>query len=442
MGPDAHAGPTNSPRTDRVPADRAELLACYADARARTLSLVADLDDGQLRVPHLPTVNPLLWELGHVAWFAEWFALRGRGQRPSLHAAADRLFDSANVAHDTRWDLVLPSRAETLRYMATVSEAIARSLGDREPSPEELALHQLCLLHEDMHGEAFVYMRQTLGHPPPAAAAGLVRTAPPPPRGDVELPGGDFQIGAGSDARFAFDNERSLHTVHLAPFELARAPVTQAEFLAFVEDGGYAREELWSPAGWRWRMEAGAAAPTYWRRADDVWQRRHFDRWVALEPDLPVCCVCHHEADAYCRWARRRLPTEAEWEYACAGGAHGRKQRYPWGDAPPDAAQAVLDLRSEWCAPVGACAAGDAQPGARQLIGNVWEWTASAFAPYPGFAPGVYAEYSQPWFGTHMVLRGGAFATRTRLIHSALRNFFEPHRRDVLAGFRTAAERS
>ncbi len=424
--------------TDRLPTTSAEILACYENARAFTRGLVDDLDDAQLLVPHLSIVNPFLWEIGHVAWFQERFVLRDAGRKPSLRDDADRLFDSVNVPHGTRWDLRLPPRRDTERFMDDVLASVAEGLCRREPSPQELETHHLCLLHEDMHGEALVYMRQTLGYPAPRCGDQAEPTQPPP-AGDVELPGGEFEVGTCSRELFSFDNERCKHAVQVAPFRLARAPVTQAEFLAFVQDSGYARAELWSEAGWRWRQRSRATHPVYWRCADGMWQRRQYDRWIDLEPHLPVCCVGFHEAEAFCRWAGRRLPSESEWEYACADGVHGNKRRFPWGEAPPTSTQATLDLRVAWCAPASACAAGDADVGARQLIGNVWEWTASEFAPYPGFAPGDYAEYSAPWFTDHMVLRGGAFATRSRLAKSAYRNFFKPHRRDILAGFRTAS---
>ena len=421
-----------------LPINATEVLAAYADARAFTRRLIDDLDDAQLLVPHLSIVNPFLWEIGHVAWFQERFVLRDAGRQPSMRNDADHLFDSANVPHGTRWDLRLPSRKDTLCYMDAVFARVAEMVTRAPLSPSDLELHHLCLLHEDMHGEALVYMRQTLGYVAPRVPL-AAEPAAPPPTGDVELPGGEFEVGTCSRELFSFDNERCKHAVKIAPFGLARAPVTQAEFLAFVEDEGYARADLWSEAGWRWRNKAAAAHPVYWRRVDGQWQRRQYDQWLVLEPHLPMCCVCFHEAEAYCRWARRRLPSEAEWEYACADGAHGHKRRYPWGSSPPTSVQAALDLRAAWCAPASACAVGDADLGLRQVIGNVWEWTASAFAPYPGFAAGSYAEYSAPWFGDHMVLRGGAFATRARLACSAYRNFFKPHRRDVLAGFRTAA---
>jgi iron(II)-dependent oxidoreductase len=404
-----------------------ELRHSLRDARARTLSLLEDLDDEQWLGPELEIVNPPIWELGHVAWFQERWCLRRRGAA-SLRADADALYDSAAIPHAVRWTLGFPDRAGTLRYAADVLEHV-----ERAPAADDAYFLALALFHEDMHGEAFVYTRQTLGYvPPPTSAPHRPGGGPRP--GDVEIEGGTFRLGARPGPGFVFDNEQWAHEVRLAPFRIARAPVTQSEYRAFVEARGYGRRELWSDAGWRWRVESDAEHPVYWRRAEDrSWVRRRYDRWVPLEEHLPVHFVNAHEAEAWCRWARRRLPTEAEWEFA-AGPA-----RFPWGDALPTDAHAQLDLASDEPCEVGAHPAGDSRHGLRQMIGNVWEWTATDFGPYPGFAPGPYREYSEPWFGDHRVLRGGAFATRARLLRNTWRNFYRPHRRDVLAGFRTCA---
>ena len=232
--------------------------------------------------------------------------------------------------------------------------------------------------------------------------------------------------------------------MEIAPFAIARAPVTNVEFAAFVDDGGYRRRELWSAAGWTWRSAVGAEHPVYWRRTPaSGWERRCFDRWLPLAPHEPVIFVCWYEADAYCRWAERRLPSEAEWEAAAAGEptAEGRAlaprpRVYPWGDDSPTAARANLDGHALGCVDVAALPDGDSAFGCRQMIGNVWEWTATDFQPYPDFVRDPYAEYSAPWFDTHKVLRGGCWATRARLLRNTWRNFYTPDRRDVFAGFR------
>ena len=423
------------------------LVAWHRDARARTIALVDGLDAEQLMGPRLSIVNPLRWEVGHVGWFQEFWALRHARDEASLRADGDRLYDSARVAHDTRWDLPLPSMAETLGYLEAVLARVRERLAAREPSPTERYFHLLTIFHEDMHDEAFAYTRQTLAYPPPPLPAAVSSAAAGALRGDARVPGGAFALGASRDLPFVFDNEKWAHRVEIVPFAIGRAPVTNAEFATFVEDGGYRRRELWSGAGWRWREAVEAAHPVYWRRAvGGGWERRHFDRWLALEPYHPVIFVGWYEADAYCRWAGRRLPTEAEWEAAAAGeptaggtalAAH--KRLYPWGDEAPTAERANLDAHLLGCVDVAALPAGDSAFGCRQMLGNVWEWTATDFLPYPGFVVDPYEEYSVPWFGTHKVLRGGCWATRGRLLRNTWRNFYTPDRRDVFAGFRTCS---
>jgi ergothioneine biosynthesis protein EgtB len=399
------------------------------DARRRTRALTEDLDGPQLFGPKLAIVNPVLWELGHVAWFQERWCLRLRADESlsaSLLQGSDALYDSAAVAHDARWELPLPTLGETLDYQDRVLERVLERL-ERDSSDPWLAYFiQLTAFHEDMHAEAFHYTRQTLGYADPVGGGASQDGGALP--GDVAIAGGTHLIGASRNSGFHFDNEKWAHPVNVAPFSIARAPVTNAEFLEFVREGGYERREWWSPESWKSKGDAGA--PRYWRRRDGEWLERRFSDWLPLQDDLPVMHVDWHEANAYCRYAGRRLPTEAEWEIAAG------RQRYPWGDSA-DGGRANLGGAGR--VPVGRFASGDSLGGCRQMIGNVWEWTSSAFAPYPGFVSDPYREYSEPWFGTHKVLRGGSFATPARLIANTWRNFYTADRGDVFAGFRTCA---
>jgi gamma-glutamyl hercynylcysteine S-oxide synthase len=441
------------PPTPAQPADA--LAAMLIDSRERSLALMQDLLASRQLGPRLTIVNPPLWELGHLGFFHDHFALRGLYGLPHYQLeAADRLYDSSSIAHDARWTLPLPSVEETLDYLARVQQAMLDRLPDGNASPAQSYVYQLTTLHEDMHGEAFLYTRQTLGDPPPELGdrarpgdtlADATAGALP---GDVAIPGGRHRLGSDDAVPFRFDNEKPTLEVEVAPFAIARAPVTNAEFAAFVDDGGYARRELWREAGWQWRAGQALQAPLYWRqRADGHWEERLFDRWQPLAPHRPVVHVSWYEADAWCRWAGRRLPSEAEWEVAASRepGADGTslapgKRRYPWGDTPPDTRQANLDGWRLARVDVAALPDGDSAFGCRQLLGNVWEWTASPFAPFPGFAPDLYRDYSAPWFTEgRYVLRGGAWATRGRLIHNGYRNFFTPERQDILAGFRSCA---
>ncbi len=453
-----------------------ELVTTMREFRTRTLDLVADLDSDQMIGPRLPIVNPPLWEIGHVAWFQEFWTLRHLRNEKPLIENGDQLYNSTDVAHDIRWELILPSRENTLRYMAEVlSRTIGRVANASALTADEVYFYLLATFHEGMHAEALAYTRQTLSYPAPRFTT-ETQTSPEhggPCPGDVEIPGGVFTIGAAHDSPFVFDNEKWAHVVEIEPFGIARAPVTNGEFAEFVEAGGYVTPEYWSPDGWRWLQTGGSPAlensfsrfwnrtldesaaqlisneipehPRYWHReANGRWLQRIFDRFEPLHEYFPVLHVSWYEAEAYCNWAKRRLPTEAEWEAAASGerDADGRRlgdqrRHFPWGNDPPSAERANLDWRHSGLVEVGAYAAGDSAFGCRQMIGNLWEWTADDFKPYPGFTADPYKEYSQPWFGMHKVLRGGCWATRSLLIRNTWRNFYTPDRWDVWAGFRT-----
>jgi iron(II)-dependent oxidoreductase len=423
--------------------DSATLRQRLVEARSRTLALAADLGGERLLGPRLAIVNPPLWEIGHLGWFQERWCLRYREDgslgAPCM-AGADALYDSAAVAHDTRWDLPLPAFDATLVYLAEVLKRVLDRLDAEGPTEHLRYFAQLAAFHEEMHCEAFTYTRQTLGYPPPPNAQTKAAPGAGSHPGDVGHPGGEFVLGATrGGAAFVFDNEKWAHPVELAPFRIARAAVTNADFIAFVAAGGYARRELWSATGWRWREEARASHPLYWVKEAGRWLERRYDRTLPLRPDAALIHVCWFEAEAYCRWAGRRLPTEAEWEAAAAGTPAGGKRRYPWGEAAAGAKHANLYGIAGDTADVAAFAAGDSAWGCRQMLGNVWEWTADWFNPYPGFVRDPYKEYSEPWFGDHKVLRGGCHATRATLLTNTWRNFYTPDRRDVFAGFRTCA---
>ena len=453
-----------------------EMLRAF---RARTLALVADLSDVQLIGPRLSIVNPPLWEIGHVAWFQEFWVLRHLLKQKPMIENGDQLYNSTDVAHDTRWELLLPGREQTLRYLEEVLNRCIENLDRAEPlTPEAFYFYLLVAFHESMHAEALAYTRQTLGYPAPSFGTSKTLGADTRPvlNGDVEIPGGTFSIGATADFPFVFDNEKWAHPVTIAAFCIARTPVTNGEFCAFVEDGGYRNVKFWSADGWEWLERGGAPQlersfakffnkslnepteikafaerlehPVYWRRnPDGSWQERIFDRYDVLRENYPVVHVSWFEAEAYCNWAGRRLPTEVEWEAAASGepaeGNHSlsrRRRHFPWGDQPPKQDSANLDWRAGGTVDVNAHAAGDSAFGCRQMVGNVWEWTADDFLPYPGFTTDPYKEYSKPWFGTHKVLRGGCWATSSLLIRNTWRNFYTPDRRDVWAGFRTCAK--
>jgi len=390
----------------------ARLGAALREARARTLAIYSHLDLASLAVPCVPSVNPPLWELAHIAWFQEYWCLRG-GDATKPAILADALFNSSTVPHDSRWHLEYPSAKALARQMSDSLEATQEALA-KTPEEKRYFFH-LALLHEDMHGEALLMTLQTLGLPQPPLES---REPPPstaqPPR-DVFFAGGEFTQGS-ERGDFIFDNERGAHAVRVAPFLMSAYPVTQGEFAEFIN-------------------ATHAPAPRYWKGEGSTWASRRFDRWAAIDSAAPMIHVTLNEALAYCRWAGRRLPTESEWEFAARNG--GADDRFPWGDEPAKDAGA-LDFRHRGPSANVADPA-PSRSGLRQMMGGVWEWTSSAFLPYPGFSPDPYRDYSQPWFETHFVLRGGSFATRSRIASNRYRNFYLPERGDVFAGFRTCA---
>ncbi|HUY11009.1 MAG TPA: selenoneine synthase SenA, partial [Candidatus Dormibacteraeota bacterium] len=368
---------------------------------------------------------------GHVAFFAEYWTLRTMLGEPTMLVGSDALYDSARIAHDTRWELPLPSRARTLDYLARQLDATLAA-----PTRDERSeyFNELVLFHEDMHGEATIYTRQTLGYAAPKVNAMPPPGAPERIEGDAAIPAGRYSIGANLADGFVFDNEKWMHEVELDAFKIARTPVTCEEFSAFIADRGYEREALWSEEGWAWRLGAAALHPVLWRRSADGWERRHFARWLPVRQRDPVAHVNAYEAEAYCRWAGRRLPSEFEWEAAASGP---NRRRYPWGEDSPSSTRANLDAWYGDCTSVDAFADAASPFGCVQMLGNVWEWTASTFEAYAGFSPDPYEEYSQPWFGSQRSLRGGAWSTRARMISTRWRNFYLPQRRDIITGFRT-----
>lgn len=422
-----------------------DLVDALLDARRVELELLDGLTDAQMLGTPAHFLEPPIWELGHVGWFQEYWISRHLDGESPLLPGSDGVYDSFNVSYTRRWDHRYPSRPQTLDYIGAVLRRSVSRLEARAPDAEDAYFYTLAAHHEDMHAENLTLILQTLGYRrPPLSAVGpevpLSVDLATLPR-DVAVPGGTVPLGASPDEPFVFDNEKWAHPVEVAPFRIAALAVTNAEFQRFVDDDGYRRRELWGRRGWEWRRRERAEHPLFWVRGDGRrWGERRFEAVVPLAPWHPVVHVNWYEAEAYCRWAGRRLPTEVEWETAATiEPATGRKRRFPWGDAPPTPWCANLDFRAGGPVDVRAFPGGDSPVGCRQMIGNVWEWVDDTFEPYPGFVADPYREYSQPYFGGKKVLRGGGWTTRSRLIRATWRNFYMRHRRNIFAGFRTVA---
>ncbi len=403
----------------------AMLQASRRDTLATFAAYEAALAGQNGVVPCHPELNPPLWELGHVGWFqAHWLGRnpeRQLGARADTHAPrraavradADALYNSSEVPHDSRWRLPLPDADTTRAELACVlDESLAllvradlQGLQHDPPSPPgasaidtALYFHRLCLAHEDMHHEAAVYMAQALGI---ALADPRFQHRPlPAPGPALHLSTAAFELGSLASDGFVFDNEWGLQQHLLQPFSIDSRVLRWRDYLPFVEAGGYENPRWWPGRAAAWRATPGHAAPRYLQRSGgglQPWQQWRHGRWQALALDEPACHLTAYEADAWCAWAGRRLPTEAEWQAT----ASARPEDFVWG--------------------------------------HVWEWTASSFGPYDGFTPHPYRDYSAPWFGSRRVLRGASLATQRRMHDVRYRNFYTPERNDIFAGFRTCA---
>jgi gamma-glutamyl hercynylcysteine S-oxide synthase len=376
-----------------------------AEGRERTLRLVEPICDEDLNRVHSPLMSPLVWDLGHIAAFEELWLCQRVGRLEPLRGDLWEVYDACETPRAERGELPYLRCDDAIAFMDGVRE---RSLIVLERGIDDPTLWEMVVEHEAQHNET---MLQTLQVAAPGVYSPERRAngAAPAAEGDrLRVEAGRYPVGDAAEG-FAYDNERPRHEVELDSFEIAREPVTNREFLEFVDAGGYRRPELWSPAGWELRLEEGWEAPLYWT-ADG--RERSFDRTEALDPACPVMHVSWYEADAYARWRGARLPTEHEWEHAASldGERRGNLDQLDFG------------------------------PGAAgPFLGDCWEWTASDFAGYPGFRAYPYREYSEPFFGnTYKVLRGASWATRPSVTRATFRNWDYPRRRQIFAGFRLA----
>jgi iron(II)-dependent oxidoreductase len=405
-------------------------------ARARTLELT-DLDEPVLLAQHDPLMSPLVWDLAHIGQQEELWLLRdGNPARPGmLPPDVDSLYDAFKHRRADRPTLPLLPPVEARAYD---HEIRGRVLDLIERTPEEnLFTAGMVVQHEEQHDETMLATLQLRQGPPVLAARPL------PPGRHIEqercfVAGGPFVLGVDASSEpFSLDNERPAHVVDVGPFWIGRVPVTNREWREFIADGGYQRPDLWSGRGWAHRVEAGVERPKFWTAEGT---RRRFGIEEDLTPDEPVQHIGYYEAEAYARWCGARLPTEVEWEKACAWDpAAGARRAWPWGSLAPTPELANLGGVALRPAPVGAYPRGASAYGAEQMIGDVWEWTSSDFRPWPGFTPMIYRAYSEPFFGSdYKVLRGGSWAVAASTVRPSFRNWDYPIRRQIFSGLRLA----
>ncbi|WP_433791001.1 ergothioneine biosynthesis protein EgtB [Actinoplanes sp. CA-252034] len=424
---------------------RLSIAAELERARARTALLTDAVDDDDLTRQHSPLMSPLVWDLAHVGNQEELWLVRDVGGRDPLRQDIDELYDAFKHARHARTALPLLNPAEARAYTAQVRDKVFDVLDRARFAPESRLLDGgfafgMIVQHEQQHDETMLATHQLRSGAP-------VLSAPPPPRaprsvsGEVLIASGRFTMGTDIEP-WALDNERPAHPVDVDAFWIDAAPVTNGDYLAFMDAGGYDDPRWWSERGWAHRNQAGLDSPLHWIRDRDGWLRDRFGHIEPVQPDEPVVHVCFFEAEAYASWAGKRLPTEVEWEKAARWDpATGRSRRYPWGDDAPEARHANLGQRHLGPAPAGAYPDGASPQGVHQLIGDVWEWTSSGFHGYPGFTAFPYQEYSEVFFGgDYRVLRGGSFGTDAAACRGTFRNWDHPIRRQIFSGFRCARD--
>jgi iron(II)-dependent oxidoreductase len=422
-----------------------ESLACdLTRARERTLRLV-DVDDAELRRQYDPLMSPLVWDLAHIGQQEEFWLLRGgRFDRPGLLSPdVDSLYDAFVHSRASRVDLPLLSPGDARAYCSKVRSAALDALDtlpdDLGPAEPACFAVGMVVSHEHQHNETMLQaLNLRVGAPLLNCPAALPPGRPELAGMSVLVPGGPFVQGVdAADEPFSLDNERPAHEVDVGPFRIGRVPVTNGEWRNFIDDGGYREPRWWSKRGWQHRERADLRAPQFWNGDGS---RTRFGYVEDIPDDEPVQHVTYFEAEAYAAWAGARLPTETEWEKACAWDPRRAiRRRYPWGDNEPSVAVANLGGVALRPAPVGAYPAGASAYGAEQMLGDVWEWTSSPLRPWPGFVPMIYERYSQPFFlGDYKVLRGGSWAVDSGVLRPSFRNWDHPYRRQIFSGVRLA----
>ncbi|MEO5813708.1 MAG: ergothioneine biosynthesis protein EgtB [Gemmatimonadaceae bacterium] len=424
-------------------------LALLERARQHTLAIIGPLTDEDVSRQHDPLMSPILWDLGHIGAFEKLWLLQNL-DGPIEFSEMPGTYNPFEHPRATRGALPLPTLAGQREDLARVRRATlarldAESFDATNPLLRDGYVVRMVAQHERQHQETILQTLQLKqGNPYPAPRAFALPTGSPPgvEGAMVRFAGGRVRIGT-DDRSESYDNEGPAHDGHIAPFAIDVTPVTNGAYRQFVDTGGYDIRQYWSDAGWAWRTESGVRAPKHWvQDSKGQWRTRSMDRVERIDPLLPVCHVCFHEAEAYARSVDKRLPTEQEWEAAATWDPlRGVQQLYPWGDERLTPELANVDQLSFGTAQVNAYPRNLSPIGCYGMIGDVWEWTSTDFSGYPGFEVFPYPEYSEVFFGNeYKVLRGGSWATSADVARATFRNWDYPIRRQIFAGFRCARD--
>ena len=430
---------------------RGQLVERVGEARRRSDALFGIVQQSYLYDRPIPERHRIIFYLGHLEAF-DWNLLHGSlpGLK-SFHPEFDRLFafgiDPVNGGLPSDEPTDWPSLRSVRDYVRKIRSALDEKLENDSLNTFSIArdgfssetLLNVAIEHRLMHVETLAYMfhQLPLGRKIPQGTSADLAT-PPVTYRMVDIPSGTATLGLPRDGgSFGWDNEYEAHEVSVPAFEIDQYKVSNRQYLDFVNAGGYEDPGLWADEDWKWRTEQGISHPVFWKKTDDQWLFRGMFEEVPLPLDWPVY-VSHAEAEAFARWAGKSLPTEEEWHRAAYGAKDRRERPYPWGSNPPEASLGNFDFERWNPTPVNAFAQGESALGVRGLWGNGWEWTASKFAPFPGFEPfSFYRGYSADFFdGKHFVMKGGSARTGRCMLRPSFRNWFQPHYQYVYAGFR------
>ena len=419
------------------------LLERFQKIRAQTLYLVKTLEKEDFVVQTAAFMSPAKWHLGHVSWFYEVIMSKMDSHYEFYSQEYSKFLNSYYWAlgqpHEKakRGILSRPTVDETLQYFEIINKKVENFLKNPNDDKNLLYLFKLAFNHECQHQELLIYDLQHLLANAYRPLKHNTRSTPSTAeKNSVQISGGLYDLGYGG-TDFCYDIELPEHKVHLDSFSIDIFPVTNGDYLKFIEDGGYENFRFWLADGWDQVKKNGWNAPMYWEKEDGIWKRIDFRGKLEINPNEPVCNISYYEAYAYCKWLGKRLPTEAEWEKAASWNEEKQiKTVFPWGNEPVFENRANL-LESYLWAPseIGSYPEGKSHYGIHQMMGDVWEWTTSDFVGYPKFQSG-FAEYNDKWFVNQKVLRGSSFATPTYQIKNSYRNFFKPEERWMFSGFR------